>query len=381
MLILWHVLTVLLLIEAIITTVTTSRFRKFFLSRLKQKSDDLSDFPRVAMLIPCKGLDSNLQANAQSWLHQNYPNYKVFVVVEALDDPAKQILEELEFKVFIAGRAEDCGQKIHNLRYLIEQLPEDIDVFVFADSDGRLKSDWLGSLIHELLIHREDAVTGYRWFIPERSLFSHFRAVWNSGVLTLFSESGRGNFAWGGATALFKKTFYETDVLSHWKGSLSDDLSLTRAFYSAGRRIHFAPKAIAISEDSIHAKEFVSWIARQFLITKLYHPKLWAATFAYHWLWFIWLVLGIFLMPVQCLMIFLLFQIFQGVKAVIRLDCMRHLLERSPGSRVVAWLLSPLIGLINTVVLTSNLFSRTILWRGIGYRVDGPNQLTIVSRS
>ncbi len=374
----WYVLTLFLFIEGIITTLTALRFRKFFLSRLSHIPEDLKEFPRVGLLVPCKGLDANLKVNAQSWLNQNYPNYEVFVVVESSTDPAVTILNELGFKVFVAGKAKDCGQKVHNLRYLIEHLPEEVQVFVFADSDGRLQSDWLGSLIHELLLHREDSVTGYRWFLPGGSLFSHFRAVWNSAVLTLFSESGKGNFAWGGATALFRKTFYETDVLSHWNGSLSDDLSLTRAMYSAGKRIHFAPKAMAISEDNITAKEFVSWIARQLLITKLYHPKLWAATFAYHLMWLSWMIVGIILMPFQFVAVFLLLQVIQGVKAEIRLDCMRRMLKSSPGSRIAAWLLSPVIGLINTAVLISNLFSRTVSWRGVGYRVEGPNKLTIL---
>ena len=175
-------------------------------------------------------------------------------------------------------------------------------------------------------MHRNDVVTGYRWFFPSSgSLFSHFRAVWNAAVLTLFTESSKRNFAWGGATAIFRKTFQEIDVLSHWKGSLSDDLSLTRATYAAGRKIHFAPKAIAISEGKVKGSEFFSWIARQFIITKLYHPYLWAGTFVYHWIWFVWMILGITLIPFQFVMAFLFLQFFQGIKAEIRLSCMKQL--------------------------------------------------------
>ncbi|HSE39552.1 MAG TPA: glycosyltransferase, partial [Acidobacteriota bacterium] len=296
-------------------------------------------------------------------------------------DEAVPVLKEFNsLRFFVAGKTEHSGQKIHNLRHLIGQLPENVEAFAFADSDGRLTSDWLSSLIQELLLHPEDAVTGYRWFLSSGALFSNLRAVWNSGVLTLFSESGKGNFAWGGATAILRKTFFEADVLSHWQGSLSDDLSLTRAMYGAKRKIHFAPKAIAFTEGEITGREFFSWIARQFLITKLYRPGLWIAAFTYHWIWTLWLIVGFAVMPIPCVVTFLFLQIFQGIKAELRMSCMNRLLGKSSGSKLAAWLLSPAVGLMNTVVLTSNLFSRTVSWRGIGYRVDGPNKLTILWR-
>jgi cellulose synthase/poly-beta-1,6-N-acetylglucosamine synthase-like glycosyltransferase len=200
-------------------------------------------------------------------------------------------------------------------------------------------------------------------------------------VLTLFSESGKGNFAWGGATAIFRKTFFETDVLSYWQGSLSDDLSLTKAMYAANRKIHFAPKAIAFTEGEIRGWEFFSWIARQFLITKLYRTGLWFAAFSYHWIWTLWLLTGFMLMPIRCLIMFLFLQMFQFFKAEMRLNCMNQLLGKPSGSHLAAWLLSPVVGLINTIVLTSNLFTRTVAWRGIVYRVEDSNRLTILERS
>jgi cellulose synthase/poly-beta-1,6-N-acetylglucosamine synthase-like glycosyltransferase len=380
---LWYVLTFILCVEAFITIRSALRFKKFFQNAEARLSHSITAkpglYPKVALIIPCKGLDYNLKGNIQSWLDQNYPNFEIFVIVESDLDESVAVLKEFQSLRFsVSGKAEHCGQKIHNLRYVIERLPGEFEVLVFADSDGKLKTDWLSSLVGELIQHREDAVTGYRWFLPDGSLFSHFRAVWNSAVLTLFTESGKSNFAWGGATAIFRKTFEEMNIFSYWEGSLSDDLSLTRAIYSAGRKIRFAPRAIALSEGNVTAKEFFSWIARQFLITKLYHPFLWLGTFVYHWIWFVWLITGVVFRPVYFVIAFLVLQFFQGMKAEIRLSCMKRLFGDAAGSRAIAWLLSPVMGLINTVILTSNLFSRTVSWRGIKYRVKGPNSLTII---
>jgi ceramide glucosyltransferase len=381
MAILFYILTSILAIEAVITTLGTFKFRKFFLNKISISKQPHQN-PRAALLVPFRGLETNFQKIATSWFQQNYSNYHVFFILESREDPAISILSTFEnATIFVAGTATDCGQKIHNLKFAIERIPDEFEIIAFADSDGRVENEWLGSLVQELLLHPEDAVTGYRWFFPEKSsTFSQFRAIWNSAVLTLFSESGKGNFAWGGAMALYRKTFEETNVVSFWNGSLSDDLGLTKALRTSGRKIRFVPQAIAVTEDGISGQAFFSWIARQLLMTKLYHHRLWLGTFIYHMIWFVWLIVGIIFVPIQFLVAFIVFQIFQGVKAEIRLECMSKLLRKQAGSKLLAWVLSPVISLINVVAMWSNVFTRKVSWRGIQYCVRGPNRLDIISR-
>jgi ceramide glucosyltransferase len=381
MAILFYILTSILAIEAVITTLGTFKFRKFFLNKISISKQPHQN-PRVALLVPFRGLETNFQKIATSWFQQNYSNYHVFFILESREDPAISILSTFEnATIFVAGTATDCGQKIHNLKFAIERIPDEFEIFAFADSDGRVENEWLGSLVQALLLHPEDAVTGYRWFFPEKSsTFSQFRAIWNSAVLTLFSESGKGNFAWGGAMALYRKTFEETNVVSFWNGSLSDDLGLTKALRTSGRKIRFVPQAIAVTEDGISGQAFFSWIARQLLMTKLYHHHLWLGTFIYHMIWFVWLIVGIIFFPIQFLVAFIVFQIFQGVKAEIRLECMSKLLRKQAGSKLLAWVLSPVMSLINVVAMWSNVFTRKVSWRGIQYCVRGPNRLDIISR-
>ena len=380
--ILFYILTTILAIEAVITTRATFKFRKFFLNKIStNKRPDRN--PQVALLVPFRGLESNFQKIATSWFQQKYSNYHVFFILESRDDPSISFLSTFEnATIFVAGTATDCGQKIHNLKFAIERIGQEFEILAFADSDGRVEREWLAALVQELLLHPEDAVTGYRWFFPEKSsVFSQFRAIWNSAVLTLFSESGKGNFAWGGAMALFRKTFEETNVVSFWNGSLSDDLGLTKALRSSGRKIRFVPQAIAVTEDGISGSAFFSWITRQLLMTKLYHHGLWLGTFIYHMIWFIWLVVGIVFFPIPFLFAFVVFQIFQGVKAEIRMECMSKLLGKRAGSRLLAWVLSPVMSLLNVVAMWSNVFTRKVSWRGIQYRINGPNSLDILSRA
>ena len=67
--------------------------------------------PRVLVICPCKGIDSEFRANAASILNQDYPNLRVVFVVESEDDPANKQLRELNAIPLVAGIATLRGQK------------------------------------------------------------------------------------------------------------------------------------------------------------------------------------------------------------------------------------------------------------------------------
>src|SRR6266478_8218567 len=71
---------------------------------------------RIAVFCPCKGIDPEFEKNIRSILDQDYPNYGVTFIVESEDDPAVEVLRSIGAKnILVAGRATDCGQKVHNL--------------------------------------------------------------------------------------------------------------------------------------------------------------------------------------------------------------------------------------------------------------------------
>ena len=54
--------------------------------------------PRVAIICPCKGLDTTFQRDIESLFHLDYRDYEIFFSVESAADPAyvklKQIIEK-----------------------------------------------------------------------------------------------------------------------------------------------------------------------------------------------------------------------------------------------------------------------------------------------
>ena len=86
-------------------------------------------------------------------------------------------------KIVIAGKAENEGQKVHNLREAVLNVSEKSEIFVFVDSDARPNENWLRNLIAPLRDEKIGCSTGYRWFISgKRNFASEMLSVWNASI-------------------------------------------------------------------------------------------------------------------------------------------------------------------------------------------------------
>lgn len=377
----WCGLTLILLVEGLFSLVHVIRFHRFFLREINNPAKVHKErWPKVALLAPCKGLEPDLRENIRSWLAQDYPDFRLFFIVDSGHDPVVPLLQEFNSsEIVVAGKATESGQKVHNLLHAIQQLPAEYEVFAFIDSDCRVKTDWLSNLVSKLLQEPDHAATGYRWFTSNKNFGSMLRTAWNSSILTLYKENAKGNFAWGGATAIFRETFQSSRVTDFWKGSISDDYSLTKAMQRSGRRVNFVPGGLAFTHDSIRLPEFLGWAFRQLLITRIYYPELWAAAFLFHSAWFFWIVTGFFF-PIYFWPSFLLLQLIQSLKADLRCRCVAMIYEVSARQRISFWLAGPIVGLCNCALLLSTIFTRRISWRGTEYILSGQNSVIIHHR-
>ncbi len=121
-------------------------YNNFRYALAKYKKKRLWHKLQVALIVPCKGLDSDFQKNVASFFNQDYENYRLWFVVADQSDPAynelcklkdqlSQTCKAREVQIFIAGQAKSCSQKIHNLLYCYQRISDDIDILAFADSD------------------------------------------------------------------------------------------------------------------------------------------------------------------------------------------------------------------------------------------------------
>lgn len=356
--------------------------------------------PFVSVIAPGKGLEPGLTDNLRALLIQDYPRYEVLFVFDRADDPAVKVVEQLletsdvAARIIIAGPATDSGQKVHNLRVAVTKVDPASQVLVFVDSDARPGKNWLTQLVAPLADESLGASTGYRWFVPVNGgIASRLRGVWNASIASALGGDTSKNFCWGGSTAIRRATFARLNVAEHWRGTVSDDFTITRVLREANLPIHFTPNCLVPSVADCDFRELIEFTTRQIKITRVYSPHLWLP-----------LLLGSALFTLVFFggLILLILQIFSGIlskvllailcilfalgaaKSFIRWRAIRiplatyHAnLRRDILAHIFLWPIASLVYLYNTIAAG---FSRRIKWRGITYELKSPGEAVIISR-
>jgi ceramide glucosyltransferase len=380
----------------------------------KQGKDNRQYRPTTVLIVPCKGVDPGFEHNIASLYGQDYDGYQLWFVVSDTSDPAHaellRIRRELlprskakDARILVAGLSESCSQKLHNLVFCCRQLPGDVEVIAFADSDVRASPSWLANLVWPLRgASRVGATTGYRWLVPDRTNpASLVLSAINAKVAQVMGNT-RWNLAWGGSMAIRKDLFRSLRIDDLWSRSLTDDLTLTSAVKSARLIVVFVPACIVPSHQSATWRSLWEFGRRQFVITRWYRPRTWwlamlgallstlepwtAAALAglaaaLDWTLTVWHH-SFRAWPFWAASAGLL--LASGfLKAVFRQKLGRLVLtDDSPGVRaaarvdLLAFWAWPAIML---ALIVASAFGRTILWRGILYRISGPGNIEVVS--
>lgn len=384
-------------------------FQNYHYAIKKAARKNLIYHPCTLLTIPCKGIDSAFERNIKSLFELDYQDYYLHFIVEDITDPAYELLcqlkdkltsssRSLDVRILVAGHADTCSQKIHNLLYSCSNAPEGVEVFAFADSDACLRPDWLSHLVYPLRQSskgniRRGASTGYRWFVPQKNdLPSLVLSAINAKIAQMLGSSVFIK-AWGGSMAIRKEIFYSIGLDKIWENALSDDLCLSRAVKKAGMKVVFVPACLVASYEKTTWPALFEFVRRQFLITRVTMPGTW---------WFglfssVYSLLGLWAGAALALCaastnrsnmklyvaVPVLFFLGQFIRALLRQRMIVKLLPHEAqnlkaasltdifGNCLWSWLLF--------FCILSSAFGRTITWRGIRYRLTGPTEMKIIS--
>src|ERR1700741_4081125 len=365
--------------------------------RRRLKTDPGFYAPRTAVICPCRGVEPGPERNLVSLCEFDHQNYEVFFVLASESDPAYGVVKRVaatsrvKATVVIAGKPENCSEKVNNLRVAVEQLPEEFEVLVFADSDGRPGKGWLHHLVAPLTDSRIGATTTMRWFIPNQNdLPTAFLAAWNASVVTMLGGHEK-NFCWGGGTAIRRAIFEQIGMLDVWQHSFSDDYSLTMMIERTGRQIVYLPECLTPSYPQTDFAGLLEFPTRQVRITRVSRPQMWATAFASHLLYCLTLVLGLLLALELTVASRPAFHVTTLVVLPMLLAAIRGALrvigvtEALPGIRSVVMAQSWIYILLPTVIpflyllnFFTSLIGRRLKWRGIEYELISPEQTRVL---
>jgi cellulose synthase/poly-beta-1,6-N-acetylglucosamine synthase-like glycosyltransferase len=378
------------------------RFVRYLQKELAEELGD--DTPFVTVFVPCRGVDVGLKENILSLFAQDYPEYEIIFVSDAADDPAFAVIEQARhsFKkqtgpvisTIVAGAATDSGQKVHNLRAAVRAAHPASGVFVFADTDACPQKFWLRALVAPLKNESIGATTGYRWFVAAKAGFaSHLASVWNAAIASALGAETNKNFCWGGSTGIRRAVFERLNVAERWRGTVSDDFTITRVLHEAGLPIKFVPHCLTPSFHHSKWSELVEFTTRQLKITRVYAPHLWKSVLIGSLIFVVTFFGGIALVAVRAglglsfltpLVLLLLIFAMGAAKSHLRVHAVGLVFadERmrtwpTTLAHACLWPLASLLFMINALAAA---VSRRIKWRGITYELKSPIETLIVAR-
>lgn len=386
--------------QGIWSLVTGLRFYRYVEREVDAAARAAGPSPRVAVLLPCCGLDDKLADTVRALAQQDYADYEIIFAFETPDDPAYAAIgrwmsgvKRPHYRRCIAGRADTRSQKIQNLLAALQLVSADRDVFVFLDSDAVPHQRWLANLVAPLGESGVGAATGFRWYTSNGSVASGVRSAWNAATVT-FLHDDKLNFCWGGSTAIRRQTFDELNIAQRWQRALSDDYQVTRAVRDAGLRIHFVPQCLIPCIEDTTMRNFLTFARRQLVITRVCAPVVWRAglVLALNFILGATAVAGLalyaYLHDMQTLMIMALagwglILFLAGTKSLLRQLAVRRVLKAPSVSwKDFLWdvIGVGVIGMLHFGLLLASARSRRIVWRSTEYEMISADETLVLGR-
>lgn len=241
--------------------------------RRPRTSNRAASFPRAAVVLSIRGPDPCLEANMAAILDQDYPDFRLFVVVDSVHDSAwphvkrvKAMAPDRVTTRVLENPLSTCSLKCSSLAEVVERLPDSYDVVAFLNGDAPPHRTWLRELVEPLATPSVGVTTGNRWYTPERSNWgSLVRYFWNAGAVVQVWLHG---ITWAGSMAMRRDVIRSIDLIPAWRKSLSVDATVVRQLRAHGYRTEFVPSVIMANREAIALSKFMPWAERQMIAAK-----------------------------------------------------------------------------------------------------------------
>lgn len=369
-----------------------------------------SEYRRAVLVVAAKGAGADFPGFLNLVMHQDYPDYRMVLVTQSANDPAAlaarsflnlapdqhvwksarepgEEVREVEF--IVAGLSENEGQKVHNQRAALRRIRPDDRIVAFADADIVGSRDWLRQLFAPLNLGLAQVSSGYRWLVPKVASAANWIATNLNSDIAMLAGPSWCTLLWGGSMAMTREAFDALDVPAALRGSLNDDLQISRVARERGLRMIFVRSLMAPSPVDYDWGGFFEFARRQYFQVRVYVPWFWCLALFFTTLWLAgvsvtwwgalhgsrWSIVLIAVGFVGCLSTQLIRE--QYLRAIFPAGVR----EQIRGARSIAWFTTTLNFAIHWVIVVGVMFMTGVTWAGIRYRVRARQDVEVLSRN
>ena len=366
---------------------------KTFAKAKKRVIPEPNQLPKAAVIVCLRGCDPSLKACMEGLLSQDYPNFKLFAVIDSENDPAAPVMRELAEQhlgeklelQYLTERLKTCSLKNSSQLQVLRHLDESYQAVVFVDSDADTPDDFLKRLIAPLVTDGADVSTGVRWFRRNTpGLASLCRYFWNMVTSTVM---GYFRMPWGGAMAVSREFLDRAKLIEVMERCICEDVPIGQQIHKHGAQLEMA-NIVRTCDEEVKMSDFIVYGNRQLLYAKLYHHA-WPTIFFFT----VGTFVAYMILAVTSLIYALQHNTFMLVLTMVgislywaTLHFVQEFLNKEFGDGEKKSLKTHLNWLkasvytqhLQTWFTVSALFRKLIIWRGVSYRIDGPYDLEML---
>lgn len=351
-----------------------------------------SDAPQICVLLPVRGLSASNETFVDRLMAQDYPRFRVLLLVESDDDPASQLMARpgmAERSALVVAGLATCGaQKMTNLLAGIDRLRPEDEIVVFCDADSLVPPDWLTRLTDPIRRGEVEVATTFRLLLPRRPRLGSCTYAAADVALSLAPRRKRPLLCWGGSTAVLASRLPALELRRRWQAVYNDDLVLSEGVAAAGLKGCVLPDLRLPTLIDFSLPAALRFERRQLLNFRLYFPiasLLISAAFVLPLVFWISATVkwasGVALAPYAMGAVFLL----DGLRAWLRLRTIRansgpELARHWRCAALLAWLLPLPLALLRLYAAIAAWRVREVEWAGITYDVRKPRDVRILAR-
>ena len=236
--------------------------------------------------------------------------------------------------------------------------------------------------------------TGNRWYLPTGNYWGSL--VRYSGNVSTVVQMFLFQIPWGGTLAIKTEVLNRIKLLDKWGEVFTDDMVIHKLIKEQKLQIKFVPSLLMLNREESSLPNLLESLKRLIIGSKLYHPR-WLAIvseayssilvpnvviiiilqllFAAKWYDAALLFCSYISYTIGLLLLMLLMEL--GIHRVLH-NQGQKIPELSPLTLLKMLIAIPLTQWIYGLIMLSSLWTSTITWRGLTYRIQGRENIRLI---
>jgi ceramide glucosyltransferase len=339
-------------------------------SPLRQADRPIGGLPKVTILKPLCGSESETYACLRSFCAQQYADFQIVFGVAAGDDPVISVVQRLQrefpfrdLKLVVDHRQHGSSRKVSNLINMMAQAEH--DYLVIADSDVLVGENYLTKIVAPLTNPAVGIVTCAYGGASPRGFWSLMGSLfineWFTPSVYLAAKAGSRSFAFGATIGLRREVLSQIGGFGAIANQLADDYRLGELTRRIGLRTVLSDVEVAVVVDEPSLASLIQHELRWLRTIRAVRP----ASYGFCFITFgipIALIGALFSRADPIALTLL------SVVAAARL--ILHLRRRQPGASAAQIALVPFRDCLSLALWAWSFTARSVSWRNERYEVS-----------